>query len=99
MGRTKGKIVIRAHIESDIGEREGEAARRVAPMVRIEVADDGVGLPEGFDPQKDANLGLSIVQTLVVSDLRGSFKLEPGEEGIGTVASVSFMPARPGARD
>jgi two-component sensor histidine kinase/putative methionine-R-sulfoxide reductase with GAF domain len=98
-GRTKGKISIRARIDRDTNGREGEAAHRVAPTVRIEVADDGVGLPEGFDPQQDANLGLNIVQTLVVSDLRGSFKLEPGEGGVGTVASINFMPARPGVRD
>ena len=40
--------------------------------LRISVADDGAGLPEGFDPSVDARLGLQIVQTLVRDDLRGA---------------------------
>jgi len=30
----------------------------------LEVADDGVGLPEGFDPQTDGNVGLRLVRIL-----------------------------------
>lgn len=33
--------------------------------VGITVADNGVGLPEGFDPERDANLGLQLVSTLI----------------------------------
>ncbi|MBK9275169.1 MAG: PAS domain S-box protein [Flavobacteriales bacterium] len=32
--------------------------------VTVEVADDGIGLPEGFDAERDANLGLQLVATL-----------------------------------
>jgi two-component sensor histidine kinase len=33
--------------------------------MRIEVADDGTGLPEGFDPQRSGGLGMRIVTSLV----------------------------------
>jgi len=52
------------------------------------VKDDGVGLPPGFDLQKTRSLGLKIVQTVVQSDLKGTFTLEPRTDGKGTVARV-----------
>jgi two-component system, sensor histidine kinase PdtaS len=52
----------------------------------VEIEDDGVGLPEGFDPAT-GGLGLQIVRTLVKEDLRGEFQLENGE---GVLAVVSF---------
>ena len=52
------------------------------------VKDDGVGLPPGFDLQKTKSLGLKIVQTVVQSDLKGTFTLEPRTDGKGTVARV-----------
>jgi len=39
--------------------------------LRVEVQDDGVGLPQGFAPDRSAGLGLQIVHTLVGSDLKG----------------------------
>jgi PAS domain S-box-containing protein len=33
--------------------------------VRIQVSDDGKGLPEGFDEERDSNLGLQLVHTLI----------------------------------
>jgi len=33
--------------------------------VRISVSDDGKGLPQGFDEERDANLGLQLVHTLI----------------------------------
>jgi len=41
----------------------------------ITLTDDGHGLPPGFDPQKEGNLGLQIVRTLVVGELGGSFDM------------------------
>jgi two-component sensor histidine kinase len=35
--------------------------------VEIEIADDGVGFPEGFDEWRDAGVGLRLVRTLVES--------------------------------
>ena len=34
--------------------------------------------------------GLSIVRTMVVSDLRGCFEIKPGKGGHGTEASIRF---------
>ncbi len=59
--------------------------------LRISVADDGAGLPEGFDPSVDARLGLQIVQTLVRDDLRGSLSWEPGVGGLGTIATIDLV--------
>ena len=64
------------------------------PCIKIEVSDNGAGLPEGFDLKKHAHLGLNIVLTLVVSDLRGEFSIEPRRQG-GTLATISFLPLRP----
>lgn len=46
----------------------------------VEVRDDGVGLPEGFSLATSSSLGLSIVRTLVTSELGGviSFRNENG---------------------
>jgi len=56
-----------------------------ASMV-IRIADDGVGLPSGFDPARSQALGLPIVQTLVQDDLHGQLLLF--SKG-GTTASIS----------
>ena len=34
-------------------------------QVRISIADDGLGLPENFDQERDSNLGLQLVYTLI----------------------------------
>lgn len=46
-----GQITVRCH-------------RPSALALVIEVADDGVGLPEGFDPMKSRTLGLRVVRSL-----------------------------------
>ena len=53
---------------------------RIAGRLRVTVDDDGVGLPAGFDPEMSVNLGLSIVRTLVESELGGLLELRPGPE-------------------
>ena len=58
----------------------------------IEIADDGGGFPPAFDLQRDANLGLEIVQTLVREDLRGSLELKNGK-GVRVKVSFPHKPA------
>jgi two-component sensor histidine kinase len=58
--------------------------------VRITVADDGEGLPPGFDLGQATSLGLQIVQTLVQDDLRGTFDIRSGG---GVQAIVQFSKA------
>jgi two-component sensor histidine kinase len=69
----------RGHIAISFCETE-------ASMV-IEIADDGVGLPTGFDADASPSLGLKIVQTLVRDDLRGKLELRSGP---GAIAQISF---------
>jgi two-component sensor histidine kinase len=62
---------------------------RLAGRLRVTVDDDGVGLPDGFDPDTSGNLGLSIVRTLVESELGGLLELRPGpERGARAVVDV-----------
>jgi two-component sensor histidine kinase len=58
-------------------------------QVVIRVADDGEGLPRGFESAEETSLGLTIVRTLVQNDLKGSLHLERRPEG-GTAAEVRF---------
>ena len=60
---------------------------RIAGRLRVVVDDDGVGLPEGFDRDISLNLGLSIVSTLVESELDGVIELR-ARPGGGTRAVV-----------
>ena len=55
--------------------------------LRVEIADDGVGLPENFNWRLSPSLGLSIVNTLV-KDMDGEFRLGPNPHGAGTRAVV-----------
>ena len=63
-------------------------ATRTEAHLRVEVVDDGVGLPVGFDLGATSQLGLQIVRTLVSAELRGSLVLTAGEDGCGTRALV-----------
>jgi len=58
-----------------------------AEQTLIEIIDDGEGFPAGFDLERDSNLGLQIVRTLVKEDLRGSLTFENGQ---GVRARLSF---------
>ena len=63
--------------------------RREADLLAIDVADDGVGIAEDFDIDESTGLGLSIVRTLVGSELDGTIRLRPVEPpGRGTVAEI-----------
>ncbi len=61
--------------------------------LRVEVQDDGVGLPEGFAPDRSAGLGLEIVHTLVGSDLKGQITFG----GPGGTRAVITMPRPQGS--
>jgi two-component sensor histidine kinase len=55
----------------------------------VKVTDDGAGLPEGFDIESSSGLGLSIVRTLVRSELGGSIELRPVDPpGQGAAATI-----------
>ncbi|MBU0929112.1 MAG: PAS domain S-box protein [Spirochaetes bacterium] len=49
-----------------------DLARGEAGTLLLEVSDDGVGLPPGFDPERDGKLGLKTVVSLIEYQLRGT---------------------------
>jgi two-component sensor histidine kinase len=55
--------------------------------LEVSVQDDGRGLPEDFDLDASTTLGLSIVRTLVESELAGRLRLRPSPTG-GTRVEV-----------
>ncbi|HET8718555.1 MAG TPA: histidine kinase N-terminal domain-containing protein [Nocardioidaceae bacterium] len=74
-------------VEHAFGERPGQlvvTARRLVGRLHVSVEDDGVGLPAGFDPDGSTSLGLSIVRTLVESELDGVLEVGTGAGGAGT---------------
>ncbi|MEY2460425.1 MAG: two-component system, sensor histidine kinase PdtaS [Acidimicrobiaceae bacterium] len=59
-----GEVVLRLQRESD--------------ALVVQVVDDGAGLPDGFDLETSMGLGLSIVRTLVTSELGGTIDVRTG---------------------
>jgi two-component sensor histidine kinase len=79
-------------VEHGLAAESGEV--RVVPCVldgrlRVEISDDGRGLPPGFDWRTSRSLGLSIVNTLV-AEMEGSFELGSHADGPGTRAVVEI---------
>lgn len=68
-----------------------DTARSTRELV-ITVHDNGIGLPDDFDPGMSDRLGLQIVHTLVQIELAGQLELRPGADG-GTDA-VLTVPLR-----
>jgi len=71
-----GTITVQAHLDAE--------------RLHLSVADDGAGLPEGFDAARDAGIGLGNVRSRL-EQLEGvaSFEIKPREGG-GTVARVEL---------
>jgi len=79
------------------GESAGQivvTAERAEDRLRFTVDDDGRGLPPGFDMEGSTTLGLSIVGTLVESELGGRLELGPSPSGRGTRAEID-VPIQP----
>ncbi len=75
------EIVSNVFKHSFAGRKEGcllIGATHQGGRVTLSVADDGSGLPAGFDPETSEGLGLSLVRTLVRADLQGMFSLRRG---------------------
>ena len=63
----------------------------------LSVADDGPGLPAGFDPAAGKGLGMTIVRSLV-RDIGGELQIGAGDDGRGACFTVTFGAAKAGAR-
>ena len=70
-------------VEVNLSERNG--------TMHLRVADDGVGLPQGFDAIADGHVGLEISRVLAQRDLGGTIVLaRRAGRARGTVADVRF---------
>ena len=63
-------------------------AGRLVGRLRLSVDDDGAGLPADFELAASTHLGLSIVRTLVESELGGQLEIGPHPSGRGTRVAV-----------
>jgi PAS domain S-box-containing protein len=73
--------------------QEGTLCVRIAAepdgFAHITVADDGVGLPDGFDPKALHSLGITIIVALV-EQLGGTLRFSSGPSGKGTTVHIRF---------
>jgi len=72
-GGVAGLVAVRCAVDEDGG-------------VEIEIEDDGVGLPEGFDPRSSGGLGLRVMRSLV-AQLGGDVAFD--SEGLGLTVRIS----------
>lgn len=72
------------------------AMRKVPGELVLVVRDDGKGLPSGFDPESSANLGLTIVRTVIEDDLGGTIAFS-GIRGTTVTVRVPFDAEQPEA--
>ncbi len=88
-------------VEHGLADRDGSVRVQVereqhdqVDQVRVEVVDDGAGLPDGFDPQT-GGLGVQIVRSLV-ADLGGRITWRPQEKGTAVefTAVLREIPAK-----
>ena len=68
------------------------ALKKEAAGARLEVRDDGVGLPARFDLSRGEGMGLNLVKALA-AQINGRFRMESG--AAGTRAIVEFAAADP----
>lgn len=66
-GRSAGTVSIRSTLHG--------------ATVEVSIEDDGAGLRDGFELERDSQLGLRIARTLAASDLKGTFVLVPRDGG------------------
>lgn len=83
-------------IEHGYGNRQAGTVTircdRMDGITEVVIEDDGEGLREGFDLDRDGKLGLRIARTLATTDLKGSFDLVPSQQG-GARSIIRFPAA------
>ncbi len=80
-------------VEHGFGTERGgtltASIRRADDRILVSLADDGRGLPDGFDIAQATSLGLRLATNLARS-MGGSFTVEPQPGGRGTVSSLAI---------
>jgi two-component sensor histidine kinase len=72
------------------GDRRGRIAismRETGNWVELRISDDGVGFPEGYDPEAIRKMGLGTVFTIVRHQMRGEIEFSTGR---GVEYSIRF---------
>lgn len=64
------------HGLSTVGSKVKIAVTRTQDSMRLEVTDDGIGLPADFDINTSESLGLQIVKTLATNELGGAIEVD-----------------------
>jgi two-component sensor histidine kinase len=59
----------------------------------LEIADDGVGLPEGFDPQRDSGVGMKMMRYMIES---AGGEVRTTSDELGLSVSITLPPRRDG---
>jgi len=72
-GRSEGRVEVRIFEDDE--------------RITLEIEDDGIGLPEHFEPDRDGNLGWQIIKTLIRDDLHGELHILRAS---GTVIRVTL---------
>lgn len=85
LGLAVNEIVTNSLKHAFPGGRKGtvtvDLCRRQSGIVEVVVADDGIGLSPGLDPQHARSLGMQIAANLIVRQLRGSLEVR-GDGGV-----------------
>jgi two-component sensor histidine kinase len=68
-----------------IGLRETEG-----DIVELRIADDGIGLPEGFRIESQGKMGMKTLRNIVTHQLQGDIRLDAGK-GVAYVARFKRM--------
>lgn len=72
-GRETGEIITKLHQKGD--------------EVTISIEDDGIGLPENFDPESTKTLGMQLIKTLT-GQISGKYRFE--SKGKGAIFRLTF---------
>jgi two-component sensor histidine kinase len=72
------------------GARSSVTLSNDGAQLVLRVVDDGVGLPEGFSIDQSRGLGLSIVRSLVTSQIEGSIVMRGRSDGSGPTAGTEI---------
>ena len=87
-GETSSNAGSDASIETDV--RRLITLTQQPGRLQLVVTDNGQGLPHDFDPKTDLGLGLTIVQTSITEDMRGTFQIGPALSGPGTTVQITI---------